>query len=272
MRQLREMPHGPDGIRVAPLPRMRWIVAASVLAGCSFAGTGQPGDDGGDDDTPPSARYASCLDALDQGVTTSGVYSIEPDGGTPFDAYCDMTTAGGGWTLALKADGSRSTFDYDASIWLTATTLNPGEPDHDRTEAKLESFSRMRADEILIEVDGATLDKDLVGDFPLLDRFGSDLPELFLMPSRWLALVPGEVPTCAQVDGVNVGDDTYRARLGLVARDYDEDSGCSQANKAAIGVGLQVNDDCDDSAVSLAVGHVYDGCDATAAFAYVYIR
>lgn len=46
---------------------------------------------------------AGCLQVLQSGASTgSGVYTIDPDGSgplAPFDAYCDMSTDGGGFTL-----------------------------------------------------------------------------------------------------------------------------------------------------------------------------
>lgn len=78
---------------------------------------------------------ASCKEYLNApagktygGTTGNGVYWIDPNGGSNSDgykAYCDMTTNGGGWTLVMKVDGTKTTFDYDAAYWTNTATLNP---------------------------------------------------------------------------------------------------------------------------------------------------
>jgi len=67
----------------------------------------------------------SCLDVLDADpAAPSGTYSIDldgPGGNAPFDVYCDMTTAGGGWTVISFED-----FTGGASGWSVNTTTSCG--------------------------------------------------------------------------------------------------------------------------------------------------
>lgn len=56
--------------------------------------------------------YMDCTDAMESGITVSGVYTIQPTGApTPFTAYCDMETDGGKWTVILRRVNSTINFD-----------------------------------------------------------------------------------------------------------------------------------------------------------------
>ncbi|PFX16341.1 Angiopoietin-related protein 4 [Stylophora pistillata] len=88
------------------------------------------------DDYGYSNLSANCAELYKDGKTTSGVYTIDPDGLGAFNVYCDQNTTGGGWTVIHKRlNGSVSFYqswckyknsfgDPNGEYWLGLDKMN----------------------------------------------------------------------------------------------------------------------------------------------------
>lgn len=93
----------------------------------------------------------SCRELLESDATApDGVYLFAPVGyvGDPFPAWCDMTTDGGGWTLAMRfAPGGQ--FHFFSPHWTSESLVNEGvlEPT-DPSDGKFRAYDSVPGTEI----------------------------------------------------------------------------------------------------------------------------
>jgi hypothetical protein len=230
-----------------------------------------------------SATGTSCA-AILQGDpdAMSGVYPLDPDGDgpePPFSAYCEMDAGqdGGGWTLALKVDGNKQTFAYDAPMWLNTTPFQEGFPDLDDNEAKLDTFSKVSFSEvrlgmidtgqarwIVLPIAGASLAAMLNGGNHTPTSLGRDV---------WKGLVGSpSLQLYCDMEGFNVVPslDGRSVRIGIMSNDQTD---CGSVDSFIGFGGKKVSE-----SVSVACGNWVgccsgeDGYRDTHTFGYVMVR
>src|SRR5690606_18911791 len=71
---------------------------------------------------------------LYQGAVGSGLYRINPAGSEPFDAYCDMTSDGGGWTRVVRQTENQPVQNWKGGVNGASYTLSSAQiPAHTQT-------------------------------------------------------------------------------------------------------------------------------------------
>ncbi|MBL9106748.1 MAG: hypothetical protein JNL82_37850 [Myxococcales bacterium] len=231
--------------------------------------------------------------ALKSMAAATGPALIDPDGaadGQPFMVWCDQDTQGGGWTLVLKADGSKSNFSYTSARWTEAAEWMP-DPDMDRTETKLRSYAGVPVDEVLVQMEapiqgnGPLMLKSLVMNVnDAASLHAAISPGTFQMydspdESAWRGLMPdnGSLQDNCMRRGLNAqstdnASDSGRVRIGIIANNEDD---CQSPN-SWIGVGGATLGMFCNNGKSSTVGNRAD-CMAdanvdTKAFAFVFVR
>lgn len=176
----------------------------------------------------------------------SGVYSLA-DGAATYAAYCDQTSDGGGWTLALKGGlATNSKLNYDNAMWTDTTTFGTDSPDlASDKEAKLASFNGLAFTAVRV----AFLANEHTGGFSFAYT-GTSLRNVFAtatttdastIPSSrrdWLMAMDGSAlqPNCNR-QGFNAGgSNNQRVRLGILGNEQND---CT-SNDSALGIGVSV--------------------------------
>ena len=126
--------------------------------GCGGCGLGEGCEAAGDCDSDTCdggicVLAASCkaIKAADPGAA-DGLYDVDPDGGGPgpaFPVYCDMTTDGGGWALAIRFAPMNGQFHFYSPHWTMVSLVNAGVTDPaDPSDGKFPAYNGLPGAEI----------------------------------------------------------------------------------------------------------------------------
>merc|ERR1740138_263875 len=135
-----------------------------------------------------SDDYSSCFELLnadDSYYEQDGTYTFTTSGGVSYQAYCDMTTDGGGWTLAAKMANSDLDKNWvnGADDWTSSTTYGDvTQIGTDDADAKGRAWSTVKANQIMLKDSSSGSDYIMTteksrcfNDVTMSDYFGAAL-------------------------------------------------------------------------------------------------
>jgi hypothetical protein len=226
----------------------------------------------------PGASCAAILAANSSAETK--VYWLDPDGSSgpvaAFEALCDMTTAGGGWTLVIKVSGSSTVLSYDAALWTNTATLNAASTGSEVAEAKLSSFNTLPFKDVLVRmVDGAP--RNLTLNFAAQTSMRAMMAGSYVPTAKgrdaWKGLMAsGSLQPYCNLEGVNaVCNGETRVRIGIVAN-QENDCGSCDSRIGFGGAGVNCGQDGSNSCGNEATCGPDNGDRHTKAFGYIFVR
>ena len=182
-----------------------------------------------------SCPASSCAAVLaDQPSAADGTYTLEGDSGAVFDAWCDMTKNGGGWTLvgSIVNDGSRSWNTYAAFTDTTTfgTLATAQSADH-----KGDAWYDVSGDDLMVQTAGYDMSFDAVLDgWPIADFIAAEY----------------DSTTCSQsylADGADWSDGLttdQAAAQNVIVRPLDSNAGCFPGTNEQVILGFQAATCC----------------------------
>lgn len=223
--------------------------------------------------TPLGPAPTSCAAVLDADPSApTGVYVLADGAGGSYAALCEMSSAGGGWTLALKVAPDAADFAYDGKAWADAAPLAADKAGKEASTARLWSYGGLAVQQVLVRLVVGGVAREVVVPLPGASLHallgGKDATETSLGAPAWRTLVPkpGLQPSC-QLEGALAGAGGARVRLGVVGNNEND----CKTSDSWIGVGGSPGI-C--GGTGLVAGNVacHGASAKTGAFAYVFVR
>ncbi|MCY1054767.1 fibrinogen-like YCDxxxxGGGW domain-containing protein [Nannocystis sp. SCPEA4] len=203
-----------------------------------------------------------------------GLYDIDADGAgpqAPFKVWCDMTTDGGGWALAIRFAPSQGIFDFYSPHWTMVSVVNEAlNSPTDTTDGKFKAYNVLPGGEIrgcmqhpVTKAYGCKF-YPLPATTTLLDLFtntpvGSDIA----MKGLYFQEDQADMVKWLTIQGRTLADASIAPNYMAVGINIDDDQSCYDAR---VRFGLVLNNEVNISTLNDAAGfgaqsHYTVGCD-----------